>query len=217
MKAFVKCIFGYTGSDLIAYYGYVEVQERGTLHCHMLVWLHDIQFHDRLLQYLDEILSNSIPAEPDLCDTVIIHANQVDPQRHQCNLHNLVIDCQVHKHICCFDLDMNNTHKESSFNYETSELCLHCLDGLVNNFNETILCSVHCNMDIKFIGSRASAKAVLYYTIDYIIKSQLKTHVAYAALELSIQKLGVYQLNEDDVSIHAKKSKSQKWYKMRNC
>ncbi|PBK94460.1 hypothetical protein ARMGADRAFT_927511 [Armillaria gallica] len=47
MKAFIQCILGYTGKDLDlnkgllgvmkAYYGCVEAQGRGTLHCHMLV------------------------------------------------------------------------------------------------------------------------------------------------------------------------------------
>ncbi|PBK83779.1 hypothetical protein ARMGADRAFT_1089011 [Armillaria gallica] len=60
-------------------------------------------------------------------------------------------------------------------------------------------------MDIKFIGSGASAKAMLYYITDYITKSQLKTHVAYAALELSVRKLGEYDPNEDEVTIRAKK------------
>ena len=45
-------------------------------------------------------------------------------------------------------------------------------------------------MDIKFIGSEAAAKAVLYYITDYITKTQLKAHVAYAALNLAVHKLG---------------------------
>lgn len=60
-------------------------------------------------------------------------------------------------------------------------------------------------MYIKFIGLGAPAKAVLHYITDYITKSQLKTHVAYAALELSVQKLGEYDPQEDDISVHAKK------------
>ena len=47
-------------------------------------------------------------------------------------------------------------------------------------------------MGIKFIGSGASAKAILYYITDYITKSQLGAHVAYAALEPAVGKLGEY-------------------------
>jgi hypothetical protein len=45
-------------------------------------------------------------------------------------------------------------------------------------------------MDIKFIGSGASAKGILHYITDYITKSQLKTHVVFAMLELAVKKLG---------------------------
>ena len=88
---------------------------------------------------------------------------------------------------------------------ETGELCLRCLDGLVNNFNETILEAIRCNMDIKFIGSGPAVKAIIYYITNYITKSQLKTHVAYAALELATKKLGEYNPDDDEITIWAKK------------
>src|ERR1700722_15425522 len=98
-----------------------------------------------------------------------------------------------------------NRRTESTVNPETGEICRRCLDGLVNNFNATILEAIRCNMDIKFIGSGASAKAILYYITDYITKSQLKTHVAYSALELAIKKLEEYHPNESEKSIRAKR------------
>ncbi|KIK53154.1 hypothetical protein GYMLUDRAFT_120964, partial [Collybiopsis luxurians FD-317 M1] len=87
----------------------------------------------------------------------------------------------------------------------TGEITLRCLDGLVNNFNESILQAIRCNMDIKFIGSGASAKAVLFYITNYITKSQLKTHVAYAALERAVFRLG--ESNSDDSSLTTKAKK----------
>ena len=72
---------------------------------------------------------------------------------------------------------------------------------MVNNFNETILEAVQCNMDIKFIGSGTLAKAILYYITDYITKSQLKTHVAFAALKLAIRCLGEYDPHNDNQTI----------------
>ena len=48
------------------------------------------------------------------------------------------------------------------------------------------------------------AKAILYYITDYITKSQLKTHVTFAALELAVKKLGEYNPDEDVITIHAK-------------
>lgn len=62
-------------------------------------------------------------------------------------------------------------------------------------------------MDIKFIGSGKSAKAVLYYTTDYITKSQLKAHVAFAALELAVRKLDeqLASMAPTDPEVQAKK------------
>ena len=59
-------------------------------------------------------------------------------------------------------------------------------------------------MDIKFIGSGAAAKAIIYYITNYITESQLKTHVAFAALELSVKKLGEFDPTEDELTIQAK-------------
>lgn len=75
---------------------------------------------------------------------------------------------------------------------------------MVNNFNETILSTIRCNMDIKFIGSGESVKAILYYITDYISKAQLKAHVAYAALELAVRKLGEYKPLDNELTIQAK-------------
>jgi hypothetical protein len=87
MKAFVKCILGFDPQcpsaeggilgNVKAYYGCVEAQGHRTLHYHMLVWLHgtlnpdeikkcivddhDEEFKARLLAFLDDTISNSIP------------------------------------------------------------------------------------------------------------------------------------------------------------
>ena len=62
-------------------------------------------------------------------------------------------------------------------------------DGMVNNFCQTILQAIRCNMDIKFIGSGDAAKAALYYITDYVTKSQLTTQVAYGTLLGAVRKL----------------------------
>ena len=54
---------------------------------------------------------------------------------------------------------------------DTGEIDVRQLDGMVNNFNKTILATIHYNMDIKFISSGESAKAILYYIMDYISKA----------------------------------------------
>ncbi|KAF8214481.1 hypothetical protein K438DRAFT_1435091, partial [Mycena galopus ATCC 62051] len=278
MKAFISALLGYDPKQknleggilgvVKAYYGCVEAQGRGTLHCHMLIWVEGglnpneiknralssdqshIEFCKRLLAFLDDTISNEIPVgNPTVnipsnkhhpCSVRGIHipeiygvdndnhtperegnipTNVISPERQQ-DMHNLVSECQSHVHsktcfkywrgppepkTCRFDLHEDNFRAESSFNSETGEINLRCLDGLVNNFNSTILEAIRCNMDIKFIGSSASAKAILYYITDYITKSQLKTHVAFSMLELAVKKLGEFNPFADDLTIHAKR------------
>ena len=258
MKAFLLCLVGYDPKfkDLNggifglckAYYGCVEAQGRGTLHCHMLIWLHgglnpneikdkvlsDSSFKDKLIFYLEDLISNEIPSDPGPNFTTpssrfhpcaVRGINPGDPddddrkKARQKDMHILTKSCQYHTHsttcykyytgkgprVCRFDMYAENRRTESTVDPETGEICLRCLDGLVNNFNATMLEAIRCNMDIKFIGSGASAKAILYYITDYITKSQLKAHVAYAALELAIKKLEQYHPNESDSSLQAKR------------
>ena len=75
----------------------------------------------------------------------------------------------------------------------------------MNTFNSTIIRAMRCNMDIKFLGSGPSTKAIIYYITDYITKSQLKTHVAYAAIQVAINGLQHADNDVDDVAGCAKK------------
>jgi len=260
MKAFISAVLGYDPHEknmeggilglVKAYYGCVEAQGRGTLHCHMMIWLEgglnpneikervidkgDIEFRDRLIQFLDDSISNCIPDDPD--NNISIPSSRHHPcsvrspnytaseedniKLQQKDLHHLAKKCQSHQHsktcfkywkgpphpkVCRFGLDESNTCLQTSFDIDTGELCFRCLDGLVNNFNKTMLECIRCNMDIKFIGSGAAAKAIIYYITNYITKSQLKTHVAFAALELSVKKLGEYDPTEDELTVRAKR------------
>jgi hypothetical protein len=135
------------------------------------------------------------------------------------DVHLLAKECQVHSHTktcykyqkggepaeCRFDHDENNFRETSDFDPETGELNLRCLEGMINNFNATMLEAIRCNMDIKFIGSGESAKAILYYITDYITKTDLKAHVAFAALELAVKKLGEFDPSADEATLRAKR------------
>ncbi|KAJ7363075.1 hypothetical protein DFH08DRAFT_910870 [Mycena albidolilacea] len=260
MKAFISALLGYDPEQkdldggvlgvVNAYYGCVEAQGRGTLHCHMLVWVEgglnpneikkralgddqsDVEFGKRLLAFLDDTISNAIPDDPDPSISVPsdkhhpcsvrgipVDHDSMSTERKK-DLRNVVLQCQSHAHsktcfkywrgppepkTCRFDLHEDNVRAESSFDPETGEIRLRCLDGLVNNFNASMIEAVRNNMDIKFVGSGASAKGILYYITDYITKSQLKTHVAFAMLELAVKKLGEYNPSEDHVTTRAKK------------
>ncbi|KAL6304622.1 hypothetical protein BKA93DRAFT_720895, partial [Sparassis latifolia] len=260
MKCFISTVLAYDPKHVNlqggilglvkGYYGCVEAQGRGTLHCHMLIWVegglnpneirnkivqdHDLEFKQRLLSFLDDCICNKIsPPSPDFVQTDLLKAhpcsirgidcNLPDEQRqmaHQQDLRNLVCCCQKHSHSktcfkywkgppapkeCRFDLDEKNTTIESTIDEETGDIKLRHLDGMVNNFNATILECVRCNMDIKFIGSGESAKAVLFYITDYITKSQMNAHVSYSALKLAIKKLGEFNPNDDNITVRAKR------------
>ncbi|KAJ7130754.1 hypothetical protein C8R43DRAFT_836024, partial [Mycena crocata] len=261
MKAFIKTILGHDPDDVerpggilgdvSAYYGCVEAQGRGTLHCHMMIWVAgglnpnqikdkaledggNVDFQQRLISFLDDTISTCVPpASAQTVDSPLdsfhpcatrgpgpgINEADIEAANAQ-DLHNLVERCQRHRHAdtcfkyckggsqsreCRFDLDKSNERPISVFDPESGEFHLRCLDGLVNNFNETMIKAIRCNMDIKFIGSGPAAKAILYYITDYITKSQLQAHVAYAALEVAVNKLGEFNAEEDDLTSRARK------------
>ncbi|KAH9855236.1 hypothetical protein C2E23DRAFT_714714, partial [Lenzites betulinus] len=259
MKAFIKELLGYDPSQfndeggvlgvVKAYYGCVEAQGRGTLHCHMMVWVEGglsplalqerlrsvdgPEFGQRLIEFLDDVIANHIPEERSVnADAVPTVNGHPDSSRgfpldlhgedlrtfRQNDLRSLVEHNQVHKHTatcykyckdsgpreCRFDLDEQNVINESSCDPETGELALRILNGMVNNYNPTILESLRCNMDIQFIGTGEEAKAVIYYITDYITKSPLKAHVSYAALEMAVKRLAAIENAGSDVSERAK-------------
>ena len=231
------------------YYGCVEAQGCGTLHCHMLVWLDgalnpneirdrvtkngDMEWGQQLIRYLDDAITNVIPDDPDpqLSVPSSIHhpcsVRGIDLEEPDLglrlkswlkDLYNIAKECQIHSHTktcykyrragedlhCCFNHNEDNFREMTEFDPETAEICLRCLHGMVNNFNTTIIEAIRCNMDIKFIGSGESAKAILYYIMDYITKTDLKTHVAFSALKLAVEKLGEYDPAADEATIRAK-------------
>ena len=140
--------------------------------------------------------------------------------RRKKDVHFLAGACQVHEHTttcfkywkgplelrsCHFGLDKKNFIGRSYVDDKTGDLYLQYLDRMVNCFNDMMLKCVHCNMDIQFVGSGPSVKAILYYTTDYITKTQLKAHVAYLALDIAVSKVGEYDPTADELRLHAKR------------
>lgn len=94
VNAFISAILGYDPKQRSvtpgilgvarAYYGCMEAQGRGSLHCHMVVWVHggmtsdqirdramaDVSWRDRLIEFLDDTICNVVPADPDPSMTV---------------------------------------------------------------------------------------------------------------------------------------------------
>ncbi|KJA16537.1 hypothetical protein HYPSUDRAFT_99432, partial [Hypholoma sublateritium FD-334 SS-4] len=258
MRKFCEILLGYSDRQELkdggvlghvnAFYGCVEAQGRGSLHCHMLVWIDgalncdqirtkaaiDPDFGKRLITYLDDALSTAVPAG---CHDVDVASNKYPPcsvrapprgtltnedHQHaiQQDLHRLVKACQSHDHtatcwkycrsngvqkVCRFGLSESNTCDHTYFDTENGDLHLRHLEGMTNTFNTSIIRALRCNMDIKFLGSGPSTKAIIYYITDYITKSQLKIHVAYAALQVAINALEGVDTEQDNISGRAKK------------
>lgn len=229
------------------YFGCVEAQGRGTLHCHLFVWLEgglnpeqikervmDVDFRTRLCDYIDDTIKSAVPALPTLetvyplqkCHpcairgpTITDESTFMDSVPARTDLHYLANSCQRHVHAatcykywkglhekkeCRFNLDPSLYVEKTTLDPENGEFEFRVSDGMVNNFCETILMAMRCNIDIKFIGSGQSAKAVLYYITDYITKSQLKAHNSYAALKTAVIKLRALDDADDQSSFEYK-------------
>lgn len=138
LKAFLKIIIDYNVSNsshlpgvlgpVSTYYGCVEAQGHGTLHCHMMVWLQDAlncdQIRDRVLSgdtdfqthminFIDDCISNGIPVLP--TEPVTVPSDDLHPcpirgitdlnAKSACSkdVHNIIKNCQSYKHSAtCF-------------------------------------------------------------------------------------------------------------------
>lgn len=147
IKAFLKYLLGCEDDPsrntvgvvniVEALYHVVEAQNKGTLHCHMLVWVlggldpmqlkerilakQDVAFEEKLISYLDDTISTDIPPDPDSSVFVssCIHkpgaVRGPDPAlsedygtRRDRDLHFLVPDCQTHVHTSsCYKYSKN--------------------------------------------------------------------------------------------------------------
>ena len=182
----------------------------------------DEQFERRLILFLDDTISNNIPGNPD--PAVIVSSAQFKPAtvrgpdpdgvdydvRRRRDLHFLVPDCQAHFHTsscykyskteCRYKLDPKCTVPRMFFDHITGELTYRISNGMINNYNSTLLTALRCNMDIKFVGSGNIVQAIVYYITDYLTKVDLKTYAAYTTLEMAVSKLVQRPDIEDDMA-----------------
>ncbi|TFK60575.1 hypothetical protein BDN72DRAFT_747657, partial [Pluteus cervinus] len=228
VRSFIKCVLG-VGSEedglfgkVSGYYGCVEAQGRGTLHCHMLVWLEDslnpteiqqlIQegsdpaFGERLISFLDDAITNHLPEDlrekdGESFEYPLLEEDNVEGKKDFCDL---ISQCQLHYHSptcykyhkgsgpkeCRFGLGEGRELRENtSFDLESGEIFLRQLHSRINNFNTVVMQCLRNNMDIKYVGSGPTAKAVIYYITDYITKSPLNAQIAFTAIQAALKSL----------------------------
>ncbi|KAG1847645.1 hypothetical protein DFJ58DRAFT_717148 [Suillus subalutaceus] len=204
MRAFIKCLLRFKGkgTDLhegilgavSTYYGCVEAQGRGTLHCHMLIWLKG------------GLNPNEIK-DSNITKKMYQYRNQTF---HPCSTrgkdaHFLAKKCRIHRHSkmcwkywrgppelkeCCFDLDEKNIHPISLTDPDTGEITLKCLDSLVNHFNASILEAMRLQYGYKVHRFRAGCES------DTML--QKCAHSMISHQELSAQQVCSYLMDFED-------------------
>ncbi|KAF8180995.1 hypothetical protein K438DRAFT_1602200, partial [Mycena galopus ATCC 62051] len=88
---------------------------------------------------------------------------------------------------CRFELPrplVSETHFD-----EDGDLLIRCENGNLNGHNPTITLCLGCNPDLKRIASGTVAMAMIEYMLNYTIKLQLDTSIAFSALCASIKAL----------------------------
>ncbi|KAG2133017.1 hypothetical protein DEU56DRAFT_707191, partial [Suillus clintonianus] len=221
-----------------AFYGMVEAQGRGTLHCHFLLWIagnprpqelrnrmaNEDGFAGKMFSWLESIISCELPEDTgpipetssDQAKKPQRNVEDLDPRlemppqviemdrksfEHEFTdfLTRLAIECNWHVHNqTCFKHVKNGEKKDDStcrmrldgsvqdvttLDPQTGSIELRRWRGRVNNFTDLVLFLMQCNTDSQFIGSGEAAKATVFYTTEYITKSDLPLYVGLQALD----------------------------------
>ena len=136
---------------------------------------------------------------------------------------DLTVKCNWHSHMnMCFKhlwngqprTDANcqmcitgQTCPSMSLDPDTLSVLLCRLHPWINNYNDMILFLLQSNMDIKFIGSGPAAKALIYYIIDYITKSDIQIHAGVQTLQVALNSnANKFGTNPTVVELHRDQS-----------
>lgn len=117
------------------------------------------------------------------------------------NIHNHTATCykysKKHQNLTCRMRMPRRIENTSSINIESGEITLKRLHETINNFNEYIISACRLNMDIKYIFSGSDAKALVYYTTDYVTKSNLSFHDTFSLILKAVQSFEKQKFNID--------------------
>ncbi|KAJ3014361.1 hypothetical protein NUW54_g1326 [Trametes sanguinea] len=207
-------LFGKCG----AYYGTVEAQGRGTLHCHMLISLDGHpspqQLRDNMMaseayqrcmfMWLESVIKCKLPGTTQVIKE---QEGQVVPRPKRADeSHNphpgavAAPSITMFARLEDFEVAMQShvTELVKEFNWHEHNLtCFkYIAQGVVptDASHKDALCRMHIDGTTfqyghKFIGSGEAAKALLYYVTDYITKLSLPAHVGLSALSYAVQRV----------------------------
>ena len=210
VDGFTEFLLGYGSCDggifghPSAFYGMTEEQGTGTLHNHMLVWLHNFKsasklksdledetFRNSLIDYLERIIkqgylgTDSVETDVDVSRVSCKAPVEREDPAFEDDVNDLVTVCNTHKcRETCHKYQL--TDEECRFDYprelvpetkiEGSVIKLKRTSEMINNFNPSVMTCVRSNHDIKFIPSGKDGRNIAFYVTNYATKSQLSTH-----------------------------------------
>ncbi|KAF8347116.1 hypothetical protein F5887DRAFT_1060863 [Amanita rubescens] len=245
MKAFFIAVLGHNFDDqnditpgilgvTKGYYGVVEAQGRGSLHCHMLLWLEgglnpseisarllkepDGEFEQRLIFYLDSMITTAIPSDPG--DVPDVPSSSVNPcsvrpifptsdeetesysRRCQKDLFNLAKQCQIHSHNagCYKNWRGPPEPKTCRFNLDESKLNNETyIDRSTGEIHGRCLDGMVNQFNDQMLE-------ILRCNMDIkFIGSGNTAHAVLLILEIALQRLNTYDPDANTDQVRAKK------------
>ena len=208
-------VFGHVS----AYYGMIEEQGTGTLHNHMLVWLHgfklsefrsqieDETYKADLIKYLDHIIKQGYldtdngTDNPDQ-DLNVSEVSFKDPVKYDDpefndDVNKLVTVANTHKcRATCHNYGHTNDCRfeyprelVEESTFEDNQLMLKRTSEWINNYNPVTIECTRSNMDIKPVITGKDGKNIAFYITNYATKSQLSSHNMIPLIALSRKRL----------------------------
>ncbi|KAG2744810.1 hypothetical protein P692DRAFT_201841410 [Suillus brevipes Sb2] len=190
IRAFIDIILKYKHGPGVfghckAYYGMVEAQGRGTLHCHMLLpqVLHG--FQAKMFDWLESIISCELLNDVGCTLPQIAELDEASFEYEfrefltrlaiECNWHNIRMSEKRGDENCRMRMDGSLK--------DVTTIDLRRWRARINNYTDLILFLLQSNTDTQFIGSGEAAKAAVFYITEYITKNNLPMHVGLQALD----------------------------------
>ena len=216
--------------EVDAYYGTVEAQGRGTLHFHSMIWLKNFPgneeleirlkspcFRKKLTEYLDSIISASLPDLPeDLINTkpqgdylTTDPSFSVSSKEFKHHVHTIQNQAMIHKHAatcfkgidpnkCRFNFDVPKELAEETTISKKGDIKLKRNHGMLNQGNPFILFATKSNMDVQFMLNSNDARSAALYITKYITKDDSKSKNLAALLGLARNTIARRKKFEED-------------------
>jgi hypothetical protein len=208
IRKFMEIVMGYGDPNggilgkILAYYGTVEAQGRGTLHFHSLIWLSGFlnaveflrrlqseEFRDRFTKYIDSTISasrrNDVPSV-DLSLRIKPNDPDFSPELYRNYVEGFAKKGNTHK--CTFTCKKKGTECRFGFGSKGKPLVEKTTVGVdgkleikrnqthLNQYNEAAIYCIRSNLDFTFISGSKDARALAMYIADYISKDEMTTH-----------------------------------------